>query len=80
MIILEANISNITRDRDFGMIEARVTLYAKTRTGQPPRPISVHTHVPARGGNLRARLVADASLMARYLMQQPKTTPLHRAA
>jgi len=67
MIVIETNISHVTRNRDFGMVEARVTLFAKTKAGQPPHSVIVTTHVPARGGNLRARLIADAIGLTRHL-------------
>jgi hypothetical protein len=67
MIVLESRISNVTRNRDFGMVEARVTLFAKTIAGQPPHDVVVNTHVPARGPNLRARLIASAIGLTRHL-------------
>lgn len=68
MNIFESSISNVKRNRDFGMVEARVTLIAKTRPGQPVHPITLRTHVPERGdGPLRDRLVADAALLATQL-------------
>jgi len=45
MIVLETVLSHVTHNRDFAMTEARVTLFAKTRTGQPPHRISVRTEV-----------------------------------
>ncbi|WP_226780224.1 hypothetical protein [Oceaniglobus trochenteri] len=72
MIVLETRISNVHRNRDFGMVEARVTLLAKTRTGHPPHLISVHAHVPARGkAPLRDRLVADGKMIAGHLSRLP---------
>lgn len=80
MMILDAKISRVTRDRDFGMIEARVTLLAKTQTGQPARPITVLTHAPARAADLRARLIADATHLAGYLTLRPQVGAVSRAA
>ncbi|WP_099827070.1 hypothetical protein [Oceaniglobus indicus] len=71
MIVLESIISHVSRNRDFGMIEARVTLFAKTHKGQPPHPVRIRTHVPARGNApLRQRLVAEATLLAAFLRRE----------
>lgn len=72
MIILESSVSKAIRNRDFGMVEAHVTLFAKTIAGQPPHNVVVRTHVPVRGGNLRARLIADAIGLARHVTAKGK--------
>lgn len=73
MIILDSTISQVSRNRDFGRIEARVTFLAKTRAGQPPHPLSVMTNVAVRGAApLRERLTADAALLATSLVGQTR--------
>jgi hypothetical protein len=68
MIVLQSTIDRVHRDRDFGRVEATVTLVAKTQTGQPPRLVRIRTSVPARGVvPLRERLIQDAVRLARHL-------------
>lgn len=66
MMLLDASITNVARNREFSMIEARVTFLAKQHSGQPPGPVSILTHVPLRGTiPLRDRLIADAARLLR---------------
>ncbi|WP_102108561.1 hypothetical protein [Oceaniglobus roseus] len=81
MLVLETKISRVRRDRDFGQIEARVTLFAKIQAGRPAHPISVLTHVPARGDRpLRERLIEDAIFLARHLKSRPTVGQRRTAA
>ena len=67
MLVLEAQISDVHRDRNFGRIEARVNLLVKDLAGQPPRWLSMRTSVPRHGAKpLRFRLVEDAARLAGY--------------
>ncbi|WP_139250790.1 hypothetical protein [Palleronia salina] len=64
MVILDADLSRVRRDRDFGRIEALVSLWVK-ESGRPVRPIRLTTNVPIRGnGPIRARLIQDAAALA----------------
>ena len=72
MIILQADISKVRRNRDFGRIEAVVSLVAKVQAGQPPTMIRLRTSVPTRGDlPLRQRLKADAARLARFMRPHP---------
>ncbi|KAF0674516.1 hypothetical protein [Profundibacterium mesophilum] len=65
MIVLDATISNVSYARDFGRIEAKVTLIVKT-AHQPVRAIGIRTNVLARGdAPLRTRLLEDAAILVR---------------
>ena len=64
MRVLEATLSDIAYDADFGRVEAAVTLLIKT-AGQPPRPIRIKTSQPLKGHDpLHERLIADAIRLA----------------
>lgn len=74
MIVLETTISNVHRNRDFGMIEANVTFFAKTQAGQPPHPVRIWTHVPVHGAApLRDRLIGEAVHLATALGRRGAT-------
>ena len=80
MIVLDAEFNNVRRDRDFGRVEAKVTLYIK-RAGQAVRPVTVRTNVMARGAeSLRVRLLQDAAGLAEYVMARDARTGLDHAA
>ena len=71
MIFVDADIDAVSRDRDFGRVEATVTLYVK-QPGAPLRPVRIRTNVTDRGATpLRARLVSDAATLAEHFMAQP---------
>ena len=64
MRVLEANLSDLAYDADFGRVEASVTLLVKT-SGQPARPIRVKTSQPLKGQDpLSDRLIVDAIRLA----------------
>jgi hypothetical protein len=72
MLVLESRISHVARNRDFGMVEACVTLIAKTQAGQPAHPLRLLVHVPVRGhAPLRQRLTAEATGLARAMSRSP---------
>ena len=48
MIFVDADIDAVSRDRDFGRVEATVTLYVK-QPGAPLRPVRIRTNVTDRG-------------------------------
>jgi hypothetical protein len=79
MIVLESAISHVRRNRDFGVVEARVTLLAKTHRGHPPHRVSILTHAFPKGNDtLRKRLIDDAIRTAtfRTLRQAERFAPL----
>ena len=64
MRVLEANLSDIRYDADFGRVEAAVTLLIKS-PGIPARPIRVKTNQPLHGSApLQDRLISDAIRLA----------------
>ncbi|EKE44925.1 hypothetical protein OCGS_0960 [Oceaniovalibus guishaninsula JLT2003] len=77
MIVLDADFAHVHRDRDFGVIEADVTLLLKW-AGQPVRPVTIHTHA-GPGPDLRSRLVRDAARLAESFHARHKPQH-HRAA
>ncbi|SPJ23294.1 hypothetical protein [Palleronia abyssalis] len=80
MIVLDAKIDSVHRDRDFGRIEATVVLDVK-RKGEAKRAVRLRTNVPSRGtASLRERLVADAAAMAAYFLEQDAKAPVDRVA
>lgn len=63
LVILNAQIDRVHRDRDFGRVEARISFVVK-EPHQPVRLIRLSTNVPARDdAPLRDRLVADAAIL-----------------
>ncbi|QFU09958.1 hypothetical protein PARPLA_00479 [Rhodobacteraceae bacterium THAF1] len=80
MIFVDADIDAVSRDRDFGRIEATVTLYVKQQ-GSPLRPYRVRTNVNDKGAApLRARLIADATMLAEHFMSQTTSAGAVHAA
>jgi hypothetical protein len=64
MIVIDATFSDVTRSRDYGRVEAIVSLLVKT-VGRPVRNVSVRTSVSDRGdAPLRHRLIRDAARLA----------------
>lgn len=69
MIVLDGTISNVSYARDFGRIEAKVTLIVKTAQ-QPVRAVSIRTNVLARADEpLRHRLLQDAAILVRNKLE-----------
>ena len=80
MMILDSEITHVHRDRDFGRVEALVTLFVKQR-GQPVRPLRIRTHMaPQSEGSLRQRLVADAARLAEHVVRRPGASRTHNVA
>ncbi|KKM13555.1 hypothetical protein LCGC14_1715070 [marine sediment metagenome] len=68
MIVLDAKFTDVHYARDFGQVEAMVTLFIKM-AHQPARPMSIYTNVAARGAEpLRLRLLQDAARMIKSKM------------
>lgn len=82
MLVLESKISKASYARDFGRVEARVSLLVKTRQGEVPHWIHLRTSQPRHGrGPLRQRLTEDAVRLARQMQRfGHSTTPHQRAA
>lgn len=81
MRIIDAVVNNARRCRDFGRVEARVTLTFEPYPGAPAQTRTVLTSVAPhdpKGRDLRTRLVADAAQLAR--LAAPAAAPLARAA
>ncbi|MBJ3761382.1 hypothetical protein ILP92_01270 [Maribius pontilimi] len=75
MIVLDSKIGDVHRDRDFGRVEANVTLWIK-RPGQPVRPATIRTNVPVRGHDpLRLRLIQDAARLVDRIVTTPAVLP-----
>lgn len=71
MIVLDARIDRVHHDRDFGRIEARVSLSLRHHGGRT-ETLPIFTSVPRSGVvPLRRRLVADAVGLVR-LMQDSR--------
>ena len=67
MRVLEANLSDIRYNADFGRVEASVTLLIKS-PGMPARPIRVKTNQPLTGSApLQHRLISDAIRLADHM-------------
>ena len=65
MKILESHIHRVSRDRDFGRVEAIVSVNMQYHPHLPPRLETVLASVPARGvSRLRTRLVEEARRVA----------------
>ena len=80
MLVVDAEMKNVRRNRDFGRVEALVTLFVKQR-GQPIRPLRIRTNVADHGSEpLRARLLADAARLARHFDRRPSQGDLDRVA
>lgn len=80
MIVLDAAFDNVRRDRDFGRVEANVTLYIK-RAGEAARPVRVRTNVMDRGEQtLRVRLLENAAGLAEYVMGREASGQMDHAA
>lgn len=80
MIVLDAAFENVRRDRDFGRVEAAVTLFIK-RAGQAVRPVRVRTNVADRGTDpLRVRLLENAASLAEYVMNRDAAAQMDHAA
>lgn len=81
MRIIDAIVNEARRCRDFGRVEARVTLTYEPYPGAPALTrtllTSVAPHDP-KGRDLRTRLVADAVRLAR--LSAPVAVPLAKAA
>lgn len=81
MRIIDAIVNEARRCRDFGRVEARVTLTYEPYPGAPAMTrtllTSVAPHDP-KGRDLRTRLIADAVLLARVSV--PASAPLAEAA
>ena len=68
MRIIEATVTDACRRRDFGRVEARVTLSYQAFPGEPIETRTFLTSAPAddpKGRDLRTRLVTDAVRLAR---------------
>ncbi|WP_375260595.1 hypothetical protein [Palleronia sp.] len=80
MIVLDAAFENVRRDRDFGRVEAHVTLFIK-RAGQAVRPVRVRTNVMDRGEqSVRVRLLENAASLAEYVMGSETPDQMNHAA
>lgn len=80
MIVLDAAFENVRRDRDFGRVEASVTLFIK-RAGEAVRPVRVRTNVMDRGEqSLRVRLLENAASLAGYVMAREAPDRMNHAA
>lgn len=72
LVILEAQIDRVHRDRDFGRVEARIGFVVK-EPHQPVRLIRLTTNVPARDdAPLRDRIVADAAILMKARLSSPE--------
>lgn len=82
MRILSSEITHARRLRDFGCIEAVVTLLVKTEGRIVPHEVRVLTSVPVHGpAPLRDRLLTSATqLHAMRQRQRPAPIPLRHAA
>lgn len=60
MKILSARILKCHHDRDFGRVEAWVTLETQYHPSLPSRRKTVLAQADARSGNLRERIMQDA--------------------
>ena len=81
MRIIDAVVNEARRCRDFGRVEARVTLIYEPYPGAPAQTRTILTSVAPhdpKGRDLRTRLVADAAQIAR--LAPPVATPLAQAA
>lgn len=80
MIVLDAAFDHVHRDRDFGRVEANVTLFIK-RAGEAIRPVRVRTNVMERGEQtLRVRLLENAASLAEYVMSREAPGEMDHAA
>lgn len=80
MIVLDAAFENVRRDRDFGRVEANVTLFIK-RAGEAVRPVRVRTNVMDRGEqSLRVRLLENAASLADYVIARETPDRMDHAA
>ncbi|SFG88072.1 hypothetical protein SAMN04488020_104278 [Palleronia marisminoris] len=80
MIVLDAAFDHVRRDRDFGRVEAYVTLLIK-RAGEAARPVRVRTNVTDRGTQtLRVRLLENAASLADYVMRRDASGQMDHAA
>ncbi len=70
-IIIRCSVNKVRHDRDFGRIEAWVTLMTRSGPTRPAHVERVLANVPARdrsdGRPLRTRLIEDAARTARLL-------------
>lgn len=65
MDIVKADITQVQRDRDFGRVEAWVTLDMRYHPALPVRHERVLASIPAHGnGKLRTRLIDEAKRVA----------------
>ena len=80
MIVLDAAFDTVRRDRDFGRVEANVTLFIK-RAGEAIRPVRVRTNVMDRGEQtLRVRLLENAASLAEYVVRRETFDQMNHAA
>lgn len=84
MKILNAAVRRARRDRDFGRVEAEVTVLLRDTPHSPPRVETIRTSVPAKSPrsdlSLRERLIEDATSLVVLFNSTQRKKPLRTAA
>ncbi|WP_045388543.1 hypothetical protein [Falsirhodobacter sp. alg1] len=81
MRILSAQIEHARYARDFGQVEAMVTLLVKDEHRPVPYEVRIRTAEPTQGENLRKRLLDSASNLYRARIDvAPERQRFDRAA